>query len=237
MKTFFYSKHSGSIDRCGDEALNRREFLKRQLLGACFFAAGAAGLYLPKRLFASPVPDIGIAKGKPGSATRAAMDLIGGMRTFVKPGAKVVIKPNLSFPQGPEAATTTHPLVTREIVAMCLEAGASRIRVLDHPAGDFVQAETSINRTREALKVFEKDMVFGLTKKAFYKATHNVGFKPIVHSQIRFVPVTNHAQTFKIITLLLDLLFGIVTASLAKFSGIDLDPDLADFLFYLQFNR
>ena len=131
MKRNSCSKSLGRIDVCVEEALNRREFLKRQLLGACFFAAGAAGLYLPKRLFASPVPDIGIAKGKPGSATRAAMDLIGGMRTFVKPGAKVVIKPNLSFPQGPEAATTTHPLVTREIVAMCLEAGASRIRVLE----------------------------------------------------------------------------------------------------------
>jgi uncharacterized protein (DUF362 family) len=175
MKRNSYSKSLGRIDVCAEEALNRREFLKRQLLGAYFFAAGAVGVYLPKRLLASPVPDIGIAKGKPGPATRAAVDLIGGMKTFVKPGDKVAIKPNLSFPQGPEAATTTHPLVTKEIVAMCLEAGASRIRVLDHPAEDSVRGETSIKRTREALKVFEKDMVFGLTKEDFYRATPIVG--------------------------------------------------------------
>jgi uncharacterized protein (DUF362 family) len=54
---------------------------------------------------------------------------------------------------------------------MCLEAGASRIRVLDHPAEDFVRAETSIERTKEALKVFKKDMVFGLTKKDFFRAS------------------------------------------------------------------
>jgi uncharacterized protein (DUF362 family) len=154
-----------------NRALNRREFLKRQLIGAFLFTGGATGLFLPKSLFADLVPEIGIAKGKPGSATRAAVDLVGGMRTFVKPGARVVIKPNLSFPQGPEAGTTTHPLVTREIVAMCLEAGASRIRVLDHPAEDFVRAETSIERTKEALKVFKKDMVFGLTKKDFFRAS------------------------------------------------------------------
>ena len=121
-----------------EEALDRREFLKRQLRNVLFLAAGAVGLHGPKPIFAGEVPDIAVAKGDPGPATRAAVEILGGMRAFVKPKDKVVIKPNMSFPQGPEAATTTHPLVTREIVAMCMEAGAFRIRVLDHPGESFV---------------------------------------------------------------------------------------------------
>jgi uncharacterized protein (DUF362 family) len=77
-------------------------------------------------------PDLGVAKGAPAAAARAAVNLIGGMPRFVKPGQKVVIKPNMSFAMGPEQATNTHPEVVREVLIMCREAGAGSVRVLDH---------------------------------------------------------------------------------------------------------
>jgi uncharacterized protein (DUF362 family) len=153
--------------------MNRRDFLIKQFKGAVAFTVGMAGLYLPKSLLADntavvkgKIPDIGIAKGKPGPATRAAVELLGGMRSFVKPGDKVVIKPNMSFPHSPEAATNTHPLVTRELVAMCKEAGASRIRVLDNPTQ---RAERCIKTTKDALSIFNQDIVHALVKQDFYK--------------------------------------------------------------------
>jgi uncharacterized protein (DUF362 family) len=60
------------------------------------------------------------------------VDLLGGIRQFVKPGQKVVIKPNMSFSTPPERASNTHPEVVREIVMLCKEAGASSVLVLDH---------------------------------------------------------------------------------------------------------
>ena len=93
----------------------------------------AAGLPLSAaEVLAAPLPDVAVAKGQPAAATRAAVELIGGMGRFVKAGQKVVIKPNMSFARGPEYATNTHPEVVREVVAMCQQAGASQIRVLDH---------------------------------------------------------------------------------------------------------
>jgi len=54
------------------------------------------------------------------------------MGRFVKRGARVVIKPNMSFPRPPDAGTNTHPEVVRELAIMCLEAGAAKVSILDH---------------------------------------------------------------------------------------------------------
>ncbi|HYQ60755.1 MAG TPA: hypothetical protein VEP29_06865, partial [Desulfatiglandales bacterium] len=79
--------------------MNRREFLKRS---AQYAAVGAASCTLPamiERVYASErEPQIVVANGGPGPATRAAVNVFGGMGSFVKKGDRVVIKPNMSFP-------------------------------------------------------------------------------------------------------------------------------------------
>jgi len=146
--------------------MNRRQFLKWQARGAVIWAASAAGVLAPTKLLAAE-PEIGVAKGKPGPATRAAVELLGGMKRFVKPGQRVAVKPNISFAQGPEAATNTHPDVVREIVAMCLDAGASEVFVLDHP---FRMVDLCLDQSgiRPACKEFSKVSVQGLLDPAFY---------------------------------------------------------------------
>jgi len=98
---------------------------------------------------ATPVPPtvfdpyIAVARGaNPGAITRAALDALGGMKRFVKPGNDVILKPNIcNASYGPEYATTTNPEVLAELVKMCLEAGAKRVRVMDQPfAGTAVEA-------------------------------------------------------------------------------------------------
>lgn len=105
--------------------MDRRDFLRAS-------AAGMAGLLLPKGLLAAAPPDIAVIKGQPGAAARAAVDLLGGMKAFVKPGARVVIKPNMSFASPAEAGANTHPLVIQSLAAQCWEAGASSVLILDH---------------------------------------------------------------------------------------------------------
>jgi len=150
--------------------MNRREFLRYQAKGVLWMIAGGSGILLPKRLIAAPVPDIAVVKGAPAAATRAAVDLLGGMKQFVKPGDRVVIKPNMSFRTPPERASNTHPDVVRELAAMCKEAGAAKILVLDHTLG---QAELCLERSgiRKACNPISKKMVFALNDDRFYKAT------------------------------------------------------------------
>ncbi len=48
---------------------------------------------------------------------------LGGMEAFVKPGEKVLLKPNLLGPFAPENAVTTHPAIVEAAARLVLEAG------------------------------------------------------------------------------------------------------------------
>jgi len=58
---------------------------------------------------------------------------MGGISRFVKKGQRVVLKPNMSFNNPPDRASTTHPLVVATVAQACMEAGAQRVAVLDYP--------------------------------------------------------------------------------------------------------
>ncbi len=75
---------------------------------------------------------------KPTVAVRAAADYrrervegaveellshLGGMGAFVRPGQKVLIKPNMLAGKPPEKAVTTHPEVVRAVVRLAQQAG------------------------------------------------------------------------------------------------------------------
>ena len=57
------------------------------------------------------------------AAVKQAVDLLGGMHAFVKPGERVLIKPNLLKGKAPEAAVTTHPEIVRAVIRLVREAG------------------------------------------------------------------------------------------------------------------
>ena len=115
--------------------MNRRDFIKWQCLG-CVATMTGVQLWNSIPALASSTPDLAVVKGGPGPATRAGVELLGGMQAFVRPGDKVVIKPNMSFDQPPEAGTNTHPDVIQALAAMCREADAASISILDNPLRD-----------------------------------------------------------------------------------------------------
>lgn len=130
---------------------DRREFLKMGLITtAAVVASGPAAILGSEMSLAQDTghsaPDLVISHGRnPDTITRAAVDALGGMKRFVKPGARVVIKPNMSFASGPQSAANTHPAVVGEIAKMCSEAGASRILILDNVLH---QAQDCLSRSK-----------------------------------------------------------------------------------------
>ncbi len=63
---------------------------------------------------------------------RRGIKTLGGMGKLVSKGDKVVIKPNIAWDRRPEYAVNTNPFVVAALVGMCIEAGASRVKILDH---------------------------------------------------------------------------------------------------------
>ncbi|MDR3604781.1 MAG: DUF362 domain-containing protein [Syntrophaceae bacterium] len=112
---------------------SRRKFLKNSLVVSAAMAGASFGLIDPLEAGAEDYPDMSICNGKDAALiTRQAVEALGGIKRFVRPGAKVVIKPNMSFARSPETAANTNPLVVREVARMCAEAGASRISIVDN---------------------------------------------------------------------------------------------------------
>ena len=59
------------------------------------------------------------------SALGRLLEPLGGMRRFVSPGDRVLLKPNMLSGNPPEAAVTTHPEVVRAVVRLVIEAGGT----------------------------------------------------------------------------------------------------------------
>ncbi len=57
------------------------------------------------------------------TALQACLDDLGGLEAFVRPGDRVLIKPNLLMPAKPEQAITTHPELVRAVIRAVRAAG------------------------------------------------------------------------------------------------------------------
>jgi len=78
---------------------------------------------------------LAVARGgnSPEELVRRAMAAIGGMERFVPKGSKVIVKPNMCIKAPASQGATTHPDVVAAVVKMALEAGASKVMVMDFP--------------------------------------------------------------------------------------------------------
>lgn len=153
--------------------MRRRDFLNN-MAGGLALAAGSVPGLAPRLSLAADAPDVVVATGTEDGSIEArvvaAVEALGGMGRFVKAGAKVVVKPNMSFAHGVERGTNTHPEAVAAVVRLCEQAGAASVMVLDNPLRG---AELCIERSgiAEACKPMPKAMVRGLTESRFYVDT------------------------------------------------------------------
>jgi len=80
---------------------------------------------------------VSVARGGDAySNTLKAIALLGGMKAFVKPGASVVVKPNIGWNRAPASCATTNPDVVKAVIEECFKAGAAKVEVYDRPCED-----------------------------------------------------------------------------------------------------
>ena len=127
--------------------ITRREFLIRS---ASLTAACEASRYLAwaRSASADAWPAVAVAKGRNTDSAadilKTALDGIGGIGRFVKPGQTVAIKPNATWAYPPGTASSTEPDVLAALILLVREAGAKRIIVMDR---------STLWATAEALQV------------------------------------------------------------------------------------
>jgi uncharacterized protein (DUF362 family) len=148
--------------------ITRREFLK---IGAGITIAGA----LPSSLFnplhaQSAKSVISVARGDPANLVKAAIDGLGGISSFVKPGDIVCIKPNISFAANIECGATTSPAIVKHMVTLCLEADAKKVILVDHTIAN---ATLCIERSQIEQAIIDKNTVefIPLSTEEMFKET------------------------------------------------------------------
>jgi uncharacterized protein (DUF362 family) len=80
-------------------------------------------------------PDVGIGrKGTVLQMLRKALDAVGGLQHYVKPGDIVLVKPNVAFDRAPALGATSQPDLLDALIRMLLvDCRAQEVRVCDNP--------------------------------------------------------------------------------------------------------
>ncbi len=219
------------------EHLGRRSFLTRALcLSSLALTGGAAAL--PESLFAAPAAST-LSIGNGTNYKNAVIDAVGGLggiRTFITGGERVVVKPNIGWDSAPQYGGNTHPVVVRTIVEMCLDAGAARVLVFDNTCDDArrTYATSGIKAAVEGLKSSKAKIEYiddnkwqtkrlprgkKLTEWPFYR-------EALEADKLINVPVAkNHGSTT--LTLSMKNLMGIIGGNRGRIHW-DIDQKLAD---------
>ncbi|SHF55879.1 Uncharacterized conserved protein, DUF362 family [Bacteroides faecichinchillae] len=122
--------------------MDRRDFFKAvAITGAAFTIQRSEAMEVLTQTINAPKggkPDlVAVMGGEPEEMFRRAIKELGGMKQFIKPGQKVVVKPNIGWDKVPELAGNTNPKLVAEIIKQCFAAGAKEVTVFDHTCDDW----------------------------------------------------------------------------------------------------
>jgi len=189
------------------EKFDRRKFLARAgKAGVSIAAAGTASYLLYDSKGPTPgvkteelvtLPDFSVPDmpGKAISIVRGpdrvntvgkAIELLGGIARFVKPGDMVAIKPNVAFASPAMLGATANPELVAKVVELCYKAKAKKVFVTDNPINDSASCFTLSGIGKAASQAGAKVV---LPKNHFFKRTTLVSGKLIKNFPIFYGPL------------------------------------------------
>ncbi len=150
--------------------MERRNFLKAAILGSI-----AAGFSLKSNILSAQSKTnntannydlVAVMGGEPEEMYSKAIEALGGMKKFVKPGQTVVVKPNIGWDKTPEFAANTNPMLVAAIIRDCLKAGAKEVVVFDHTCDDWAACYKN-SGIEDAVKAAGGKMAFAHEEKYY----------------------------------------------------------------------
>lgn len=146
------------------------------------------------------------SKAEVGSAVDRLIDGIGGLEKSLRPGMKVLVKPNLLLASAPEKAITTHPAVMTAIIKRLMDFGC-HVSFGDLPGGFHVASTKKVHKicgmedvaketgaelvTLEKYGFVEREIIDGVT----LKLVHVSKFLEEVDAIVNVCKVKTHMQS------------------------------------------
>lgn len=160
--------------------MKRRDFIKASLAGG--LAMGTAlsfGQYYPLFYKSAPPQDYDLAAikgGSPEAMFDKAIEVMGGMKKFVKKGQTVVVKPNIGWDVPPERAANTNPALVKRIIEHCYQAGAKTVYVFDNTCDNWAKCYQNSGIEKAAKEAGAK-VVPGNTESYYHAVEISNGIK------------------------------------------------------------
>lgn len=221
--------------------MKRREFIIKGIGGGA--AALALGRYsslfaAPEKGTANPYQLVAVRGGEPAPMFDKAIESYGGMKTFVKKGQRVLVKPNIGWDTDPERAGDTHPMLVKRVIEHCYNAGAKEVFVFDHTCDTWTQCYKNSGIERAAKDAGAK-VVSGASEGSYHEVAVPGGkrlTRAKVHEQLLnadvFInlPVLKHHHASRV-TIGMKNLMGVVWDR-GEWHQNDLHQCIADFATY-----
>ncbi len=158
--------------------MKRRDFLRKS--AGASIVTGALMSFGGFRKVAAASGDSGeydlvaVKGGAPDVMFEKAISELGGMKTFVKQGQTVVVKPNIGWDAPPERAANTNPLLVGKIVEHCVAAGAGKVYVFDNTCDEWTRCYKN-SGIEAAVKKAGGELVTGKDKEMYREVTVSKG--------------------------------------------------------------
>jgi uncharacterized protein (DUF362 family) len=168
--------------------MDRRDFIKKSIqagiiLGSASSLGKYSNLLASQKSFPSNNYDlVAIKGGEPDVMFDKAIESLGGMKSFVKKGQKVVVKPNIGWDVTPERAGNTNPVLVKRIVQHCYEAGAKEVYIFDNTCDNWKRCYSNSGIER-AVKDAGGKMVPGNSESYYQKVEVKQG-KKLTNTQV-----------------------------------------------------
>jgi uncharacterized protein (DUF362 family) len=183
--------------------LSRREFIESTALATAALATPISFAEAADKLDLVDVQGSDIQK-----MVDAALEALGGMSQFVKPGDYVVVKANVAFANPESWGTTTHPQTVIAVIKACLAAKAKAVTLLEFPQAkgqacldrcgltEAMSKAPEVNVPQVKIKVLSDQGDFKETKVAAGKALKSTAIAKALLSADRLinVPAAKHHE-------------------------------------------
>jgi len=222
--------------------MRRREFIKNSIYLGITLGFSS---YIPLKSFGEKIeeeglPDLAVVTdGEPGDMVRKAMEFLGGMKNYVSKGDIVLVKPNIGWDRKPEQAANTNPEVVAEVIKMCFEAGARKVKVFDRPCNVAQRCYENSGIKKAASEAgaevsYVLDAGFKETKfpEGVYLKSWEI-YKPAIECDLLInIPIAKHHSLSRL-TLGMKNLMGLMGGDRGKIH-LDIDQKLADLANFIK---